>query len=548
MRFVLPVALTLAVLPAMPGLAQSPVRDVDSRITAVTVYPDRAQVTRTARVTLGPGFHQLRFKNLPDHLQPDTVRVGGAGTATALLHGFEMEQTYLGAPPDQEVRSLEERLVTIQDRERTLKDAKGVHERQMAILTKTAERAGNSLANQLALGKAELAEWKALMAFMQTQQISETRAIQQIDQQLRRLAEDRKGVQAQLAKLKGFRRERVRQVPVAVEVTKAGTLDLALEYVIPGARWRPTYDARLDARGDKLDWRYYALVSQQTGEDWSNVKLSLSTAQPAAGSRPPNVPSWFLRLWEPQWERESKRMARPAPAPQAAGKAADGAYAEAEEAAPVQATVSEHGTSVSLDVARPASIPSDGEEHQTPIGQASFSVTPGYMAIPRLSGHAFLEVQAKNEGPWPLLPGSVKAFVGRDYVGTSPLNEDVAAMEPFTLPMGVDRSIVIDRKRLAKRTGEEGLLSKVQVAEYRYEVSIANFKPTAQTVTLVEPLPQSTADAVKVSLLDSSYPPAADSPPGQARWVFKLAPHEKKVLRWGYRVEYPKGAQVIGLE
>lgn len=92
-------------------------------------------------------------------------------------------------------------------------------------------------------------------------------------------------------------------------------------------------------------------------------------------------------------------------------------------------------------------------------------------------------------------------------------------------------------------------MQKVAFADYTFEVAVTNNKPGAQTVTVAEPLPQSTEQDVKVTLADANYKPLADQPPGAVRWALKLAPHEKKVLRcWGYRVEYPLGITLTGLE
>ena len=58
-------------------------------------------------------------------------------------------------------------------------------------------------------------------------------------------------------------------------------LELELEYSVPGATWTPAYHLRLDgidgdSPGGTLALR--ACVAQRTGEDWSGVRLGLSTA------------------------------------------------------------------------------------------------------------------------------------------------------------------------------------------------------------------------------------------------------------------------------
>ena len=92
------------------------------------------------------------------------------------------------------------------------------------------------------------------------------------------------------------------------------------------------------------------------------------------------------------------------------------------------------------------------------------------------------------------------------------------------------------------------MLQKVQFAEYRYEVEVANFKKAPQQLTVVEPVPQTTDEAVHVKLGDMNHPAQPAKEPGRVTWSFQLKPSEKKVLRWGYRVEYPVGARVTGLE
>ena len=76
--------------PALPAVSAPASVAPAHQISAVTVYPDRAQVTRTATLTLGPGTHTVRFEKLPLGLAADSVRVRAAGTADATLHGFEL--------------------------------------------------------------------------------------------------------------------------------------------------------------------------------------------------------------------------------------------------------------------------------------------------------------------------------------------------------------------------------------------------------------------------------------------------------------------------
>lgn len=547
----------LLLLPAGPGLAQgSAVVNANSHVDGVTVYPDRAMVRRVARVELPAGFHKVRFPKLARDLMADSLRVGGEGPGGAILHGFDLRTSFLGASPAKDVAALETQLNGLNDKDRALNDEKAVHQRQLETLVETAEKSAGGLSAQLASGKANLKTWQELLGFLKSQQQAEAKAIQGIDQKKRSLATQITGVRQKLQKLRGFRREEIYQCDVSVETQRAGMLDLTLEYVIPGASWTPAYDARLDARGERLDWRYYGVVRQSTGEDWNDVALRLSTARPASGSQPPMLEGWFLSLWQPA----------PPPAPVMVPGRAYGAAqnvfnqrrsrdlaSEAEVPAPQPAAepvavVADQGSSVTLEVPRRVDIPSDGEPHQTPIGAIALKPKTAYRVVPRVSTEAFLEAEALHPGPWPLLAGPVKSFVGKDYVGTSPLREDISPNQRFNLAMGVDRSMQVKRTRLSKNVGEGGLIGRHGFAEYRYEITITNFKAAAQPVTVIEPVPQATQDVIKVIMNPSSHPYDGSSPVGQARWKLTVQPGEKKVLQWGYRVEWPQGQMPAGLE
>ena len=65
-----------------------------------------------------------------------------------------------------------------------------------------------------------------------------------------------------------------------LEAAQAGEVELQLSYLVRGPKWVPTYDIRVDSESRKLDVKYFALVRQNTGEDWGDVALKLSTANP----------------------------------------------------------------------------------------------------------------------------------------------------------------------------------------------------------------------------------------------------------------------------
>ncbi|MEB3221977.1 MAG: mucoidy inhibitor MuiA family protein [Candidatus Sericytochromatia bacterium] len=552
-------AMLLAGLAPGATAASTRVLDAAGRIVGVTVYPDRAVVRREAELDLAAGEYRVAFTRLPRELDANALRVSGEGTARVLLHGSDVRVEAVGSPPHARVAELEKRLAALGDRDRALADQRAVHQRQLDTVVETSDKAAGGLAGQLSAGKANVETWKGLLSFLEARQAGQAKAIQVIDRQRRDIAKELDRVRAELNRLRGFRKEEFSRIEVLVEVLQAGKLTLDVEYGLDEASWSPSHDARLDARGNALEWRSYGVVRQSTGEDWRGVALTLSTARPAAGSTPPEPVRWFLSKYLPYPESAMMAPSGAAPAPgrrpRASAKVAElGAREELSDGAPrvraneAVAVASNQGTSVALDIPRAVDVPSDGQPHQVPIGSIAMKAETSYRVVPRVTTDAFLEMKATHPGPWPLLPGPVKAFVGRDHVGTVGLGQEVSPTQSFTLPMGVDRSIAVKRARLSKRTGTDGLLQKRGFASYRYEVLVTNYKALPQAVRVVESIPQTSEEEVTVTLQQVTPTPLADQPPGQVAWQLQVQPGEKKTIGWGYRVEWPAEVRITGLE
>lgn len=547
MRRWMPWMLAIALWPVGPGraAATAPLALKD-RVTDVTVYTDRALVTRTARQELQPGLYALQFSHLPGQLQPDSLKVRLLEGSAALVRGFDVRLQYAAKPTVPQVTVLRQQLDELADQERGLKDARSVEERQLSLAQSLMGQTATSLGKVLADGKAQVKDWPLVFNLLRDQQARSLKALQAIDRQIKAVHEKRRPLEAELAQLSSYQPRPYYQVPVTLEVKRPGPVAIAVDYLVPGAAWTPSYDARLSTDGKRLEWEYDAQVNQRTGEDWSDVHLSLSTAAPAEGGEPPVVGPWFLGRREADHERDATAdeayRKRAMPAPQAA--LAAGQIPEPRER-PMR--VVEQGTSVTLEASDAVSIPSDGQLHRALVGRTAFDVRGHYRLVPRLSSNAYLEVEGRFPGPWPLLPGPVKNYVGTDYVGTLPVGATVPGQD-LTLAMGIDRAVRVKRRRLATTRGQAGIFGKVRFAEYRYEVALENLKPGARLVTVLEPLPQTDLQEIAIKLLEQSPPSAEARDPGQVRWDLELAAGARKVLTWGYRVEYPLDLPITGLE
>ena len=520
-----------------------------SRITAVTVFPDRALTSRTASLNLKTGNYLITFDSLPTLIQDDSVRVEGKGSAGATIVGLEVKRAFLEQSGEARVKELDEEIRALERRSGALDAKKAGLASQGAFLQSIRVAWGDRISKELAIGRPTAAELQEAAGFVGA-------GVAKIEEQNLAIETEKKSINDKIDALRrqrdesiGSRRKEVKIVEVMLDVAREGNLTLDLATVIPQAGWVPSYDVRLAADAKTAELTFRAMVRQQTGEDWNNVDLTLSTARPAAGGAPPELFPWHISFLRPQPLREESILYGAAAAPAREMKAAKAGrmdIAKSEEA-PAEfetARISEEQSSVAFHIPRPLDIPSDGTQHGSVVAVEQLPVSMEFMAIPKLSPYVFLKSEIVNRAAYLLLPGKVNTFTGNTYTGSSQLKK-VAAGEKFELFFGTDDQVTVKREEL-KQHKEAGMFGNNRVS-YRYRIELNNFRKEPVTVILRDQLPLAGDEEIKVSLDDPSIKPDEFGTDGRVTWKTPLNAGEKKELIFGILVEYPKDREVTGL-
>jgi uncharacterized protein (TIGR02231 family) len=535
---------------------------LEADIVAVTVFPDRARVTRRARVALPAGEARVVFDNLPLALVTDSVRVSGSGPATVLgvdvTREYQVPRHYLPGGGDEVAATLERQLREARAALASLRDEEEVATERLEFLTRLARRATASYARALAAGRTDPAAVGDLGGTLAAQQ-AEVRALRRDVAERREQAEEQ--VAAYERGLEARRRQRepdrmAATVSLAVDggsdATAAASVELELAYLVDGAGWHSTYDLRLD--GETLNLTWFGLVTQHTGEDWPECDLRLSTARPSGEVIVPELDPWFLDRFRPL----------PPPAPRAvrggpAGLTAVGAampapsapmmaYAAEDMAPPpigeVGASV-EHGvTAATYQPARPVAVPADGAAHRATITVIELGAALDYVTAPVRAAEAHLRAKVTNTSDHTLLAGAAAVFHAGDFVGSTAL-ETWAPGEEVELALGVDDRVRVERE-LVRRTAARAVLSTTRRREAEHRIRVANHSPRPVRVTVLDQLPVSRDEGIVVKELRLDPAPAERTDMGVLTWVLDLAEGQTKDIYVGVRVELARGVEVLG--
>jgi uncharacterized protein (TIGR02231 family) len=568
MKHIMRIAMLSVLLPAAGLLATGSafaksddlvVRVLKSSITSVTVYSDRAQVTRTVSEKLPAGDQRLIFDNLPMGLEPGSIQVNGMGAAE--LSDVKTSIERFAEIPDKDRKAfftektmLEDQIAELDGKIRQAKNEKGFLDNITKKLT--------GVTDKTPAGELDPEKWVKMVDFYRNRNIA-------LDKESRDTEIAKRDVKARLEKVTrqiediGSGEQKTRyQVEVLVRMKEAGELSLRLSYLVHGPSWQPIYDLRASTREKKMNLTYNAVIRQSTTESWDDVAVELSTAQPRIGGQQPELSPWYLNFYEPRprLDRGVTVTGNLAPAPAMAQmmqkKSAESeAKAEKLEAESVMekpiAGVQTNATSVVFEIKGRNTIASDNLPHKVTVLIQDFPAEFRYSTAPKLSPHAYLKTRVTNASDFPLLPGKTNIFLDNNFVANASLSQ-VAPGEEFWTFLGVDGAIKVERKLLRKNQKQEGLFEKKTKVVYEYLTEITNNKKSEEEIVVWDQVPISSQQDIVVSLLEPQF--SKDTPTlkknelNYFEWLFKIKTGEKIRIPFVFSVEYPRDRQVTGLE
>jgi uncharacterized protein (TIGR02231 family) len=528
----------------------------NNQITTVTVYPDRARVTLRGTAELTTGLHRLLIEELPLHLERESVRVGGRGTAQVRILGVDIAQRHYVETPAVQARQLEQQIEQLDDQMRVLKDRQAVLAAQAKYLDGL-RQATAEYAKGLSRGRTTVEDQARLSAFLQEQDSQLRSEVRELDIQQRDLMRQLDKLRKELAALQSTRPRQRYQARIDVEVIREGNFSPELSYVVNGAGWQPLYDVRLldGDNGRTLEVTYLAQVTQNTGQNWQGINLVVSTARPALNQRLPDLQPWYVNVYIPPVPRQQapsrarmEMAAGAAPAPQMADLLMEeqAMTKQAEFAAEqVMATVQDSGAAVSFAIPGSTDIPSDGSPHKTTINRFRLQPRLDYLAVPKHTTAVFRRVTVNNDSPSPLLAGPVSLFVGDEFIGSTQL-EYAATGEEIELLLGVEERITVSRE-LARRDVDKTFLRDKRQLRYGYKIELQNLLAQEARLEIQDHIPVSRHEDIKVKLESAAPQPAERSDLNILEWRLTLPAGAKQTILYDFLVEHPRSLQIVGL-
>lgn len=548
------------VVSAQEGLKTTVEKGISSKIIHVTVYPQWAYVTRLAEVSLSGKAEKFFFKNLPAWIDEESIRVRVESPGECTIIGASTKTIYLVRATEEEVHRAEEEVTKLRDKIEDINAEINILSQEKAYLSDLKVWKLEKVPHESAVREVTTDELHKVKNFITDELLKNVSKTTELKRKIRDLQPELRAKEKEWADVKSRARLEKKEIIVELSSKRPARAELFVSYLISGASWYPSYDARTDVGREKINLSCEAILQQTTGEDWKDATFTLSTIQPYLMRQKPELAPWYINTASVQTisrtpqqfstfrgsGKEKRRMQKIQQKQEGWNVAnAPGAWKgfsrNSQQAMEVIRQVEERGTTAEFDIIGRYSVKTDGKAVKMPIGITELNAIRRYSAAPAVSKSTYVTAKMRNKGKFPFLPGPVKVYVAGSLIGKSKI-DCVAEEEKFELYLGLEERIKVTRELDTKKSSI-AIFSRKKRLNVAYNIKVKNFLKGPATIEISDQIPVSQDATVKVKLLNTD-PNPGKTEKGIITWPLRFDAGEAKTIHFEFQVEYPETVQL----
>ncbi|MBI1837549.1 MAG: DUF4139 domain-containing protein [Flavobacteriia bacterium] len=528
---------------------------IKSSISEVTVYAQGAQVYRKATFNVKPGITEVIIDGVCATIDPNSLQVKATGNVIILdsKHSIfypKPEETALEGLPlkiRKDIQILQDSITNIQFDLQEIQD-----EIDVLIATKNILASNGAVRGQ---GKVNdsINLLKQAVDYYSVKMLELNKRIQSLNRKKADKNEKKRGMDDRIYKLRNYQsnanlnatsNEPIHRIIVTLSAKEVVSGKFSISYLVSGAGWTPLYDLRSDIATGKINLNYKAQVYQNTGTDWENVNLNISTNNPYQNKTKPTLHPWYIdyNMYRQELtDYKNNRTMQPAAAKMAEKySTADSEGLNYQKEAMSSAEfvqVIDHVISAEFRIDLPYTIRSNNEQHMVLVKNVDLAVTYNYFSAPKIDNGAYLIAQLSKLDELQLVPAKANIFFEGSYIGETYL--DPTTMEDtLNLSLGKDPNIII-RRNLLKKDCKEKIVNNYIEKTFSYSIDVKNLKSNSINIIIQDQLPitQNTDITIEVINTDKGR---YDNKTGIIEWNLNIKTKETKTLEFQYKVKYNK--------
>lgn len=537
---------TLLLIPFFGTTQKTNTIRLDIPISKVKLFPSSGEMVHQKDIKLTSGRNLLIFSELSAQVDPQSIQ-------------FSADQEYrlISVTTELDFKSAElrnERIVKLKDSLNKLnddsqlnKDELAAYQTQMNLLSANQNIKGDN-------ATLTVAQLREAMDFYRQKTLEISRNVSRLNKERTELNMRLTKVKTQLSELNFKENQRSNQIIILIDVQSSAVAACKLSYLVSNCGWEAAYDVSAKDLNEKINLKYKARLYNNTGNDWNNVDLVLSTADPKMSATQPILAPWYVNV-EPVYQAPiSIRGAR-----SDASLYIDGVKSESKKS---MNTVSDevyenrdqdnkqgvnfkqievNAFTTEFNIKDKFSCPSDAKPYSVDIKEVDLPSTFTHFTVPKMDNGAFIMANILNWQELELISGPSSIYLNGAFIGNSEIDTR-SASDTLSLSFGRDNKVVVLRK-LKKEMSSRKVMGSSKRETFLYETTLRNNHPYAIKINVFDQIPISKNDQIGVTqeVLSNGV---VNSITGEVKWEITLQPGESKTFDFGYSVKYPKDMHV----
>jgi uncharacterized protein (TIGR02231 family) len=517
---------------------QNSLRVSNSEIQKVRIYQSGAFVSRSVKVNLNAGINEIVFDKLSPYINANSISVKSFGEATIV--GVNFQQNYLKIQKtSSEIMKLEGEKDSLTIKIKYIQNKITACNEGLAVLQ--ANRSIGGANNGI-----DAAKLTSLVDY-------QIKKINSLKDEIIDLGIKDQGLQNQITKinqqlsvLNSKQNQSEGNIIVTVNSSSKSLASFEFSYLInSNVRWTPVYDIRVKNTSSPMEFILKAKVYQSTGEDWTDVKLSLNTSNPTDRVQKPNLTPWYLNFQQEadfDYNMRGSRADQKSAAPM--NYKLEEVKVKMDEMQWSNAQIIESQLNNEYEIENKYTLKSGNIETQIEINRINANAYYEYASAPKLNSDAFLMGNIINWESLNLLNAEGSVYFDGAFVGTTYI-QSTSSKDTMNLSLGKDERIIIKRTMLNEVNGSN-LFGNIKEKKFSYDIVVKNTKKETVEITIEEQLPISQDKNITVNALELSGG-KLNPTSGLVTWKISLKAGESTTKKFNFSVKFPKDTSVNGL-
>ena len=505
--------------------------ETKTQITDVTLYRNGAMITAETAIQIQKGQNTIVLSHLSPNIDESSIQISGLKNAS--VNGVIYRITSLERKEESvEFKNINARLKAEKKAQNDIISQISGLEEELLVLQQNKKLEGEQkflTAEQLStfakFHRERLAKIKS--------EIYDLRILNDEKQQLiNALNQEKNTISSMLSENRGM-------ITLKIQSDEPLQTKLQISYVVYNAQWSPIYEIRSQSGKNSLNLKYRAQVYQNTGEDWKNVKLTLSTAVVSGNQIKPEVLPQYVDIYVPA--PPSPVAGYIAPENEMLSEVVISSYSLDKrtkiKAADVEDVRQRQMISTLFKLPSTHTLMSSPEQNMVQIDQFDIPATLEYYAAPLLSESVFLTASLKNWEAFDLTSGEALLYIDGQYGGKTIINPEITE-EELVIAMGIDKGISIERKAL-KEFSDASFLGQNKIQQKKYQTTIRNNKENAVQIKIVDRIPVSQNKDIKIEKVQLDGAELKNET-GILEWKLNIPAKQTQTRTLSYDVRYPR--------